>query len=302
MEKKAKRYINKRKLNDHVYGYAFTAPLMIGLCLFFFIPLVYAIYLSFTDYSFAKMDSYQFVGFQNYVNAFQDTWFLRSLLNACINAIGVPIGLAIALILSNLLVRNKRFSVLFRTIYYIPTICGAVAITFIWRWLYTPIYGFLPKLFEFFGVKNMVFLNENYFFPSMIVMGVWNGLGTSILLLFAALKNISKNLYEAAEIDGCNGFQKFMHVTVPGVSPITFYILITGIMGAFQDFARFDVMTGGSLQEWSVMPVSYIYKYTSSLWNYELGYASALGILLGLVILGLSAINFLVSRLWVKYE
>ena len=139
----------------------------------------------------------------------------------------------------------------------------------------------------------MIFLGEDYFFPSMIVMGIWSGLGTSVLLLFAALKNISKSLYEAAEIDGCNGFQKFLHVTLPGVSPITFYILITGIMGSFQDFSRFQVVRGG---------VRYIYNYSSSTWNYQLGYASALGILLGLVILCLSAFNFVISKLWVKYE
>ena len=302
MERKKTYYINKRKINDHIYGYLFSAPLIIGLTLFFFIPLGYAVYLSFTNYSFANLDSYHFIGIDNYVKAFQDEWFLRSLLNALINAIGVPIGVFFALILSNMLVKNPKFSVFYRTIYYIPTICGAVAITFIWKWLYTPIYGFLPKIFEFFGVKNMIFLGEDYFFPSMIVMGIWSGLGTSVLLLFAALKNISKSLYEAAEIDGCNGFQKFLHVTLPGVSPITFYILITGIMGSFQDFSRFQVVRGGVLTKWSVMPVWYIYNYSSSTWNYQLGYASALGFLLGLVILCLSAFNFVISKLWVKYE
>lgn len=300
MERRKVYHVNKRKRSQHLYGYLFTAPLLIGLILFFFIPLGYAVYLSFTDFSFQNIDSYSFVGFQNYIDAFSDEWFLRSLINALINSIGVPIGLVLALVLSNFLVTYKKGSLLFRTIYYIPTVCGAVIVTFIWKWLYLPIYGFLPKVFAFLGIPNMVFLGEEYFWPSMIVMGVWNGLGTSVLLLFAQLKNISKSLYESATIDGCNGFQKFAHITVPGVSPILFYILVTGISGSFQEFARFQAMRGNSITSWSIMPVWYIYQYTGSAWNYQLGYASALGILLGLVILFLSAINFIISKLWVK--
>lgn len=302
MERTRKYYVNKRKISDHLFGYAFSLPLVIGLCMFFFGPLIYAIFLSFTNYSFANMDSFKWVGLDNYVNAFSDKWFLRSLINALVNCIGVPIGIFIALVLSNFLVNNKRFSVLFRTIYYIPTICGAVAITFIWRWLYAPLYGVLPKLFEAMGIPNMNFLGEDYFLPSMIVMGVWSGIGTSTLLLFAQLKSISKSLYEAAMIDGCNAFQRMIHVTVPGVSPIMLYILMTGIIGSFQDFSRFQVMRGDSLSYWSVMPVWYIYKYASSEWNYQLGYASALGILLGIIILLLTLVNFIISRFWVKYE
>lgn len=302
MERTRKYYVNKRKISDHVFGYLLSGPLLIGLALFFFGPLVYAIYLSFTNYSFQNIDSYSFVGLTNYINAFKDEWFLRSLLNALINCIGVPIGIVIALVLSNFLVNNKRFSVLFRTIYYIPTICGVVAITFIWKWLYAPLYGVLPKLWELMGIPNMNFLGEDYFFPSMIVMGVWGGIGTSVLLLFAQLKAIPKSLYEAAVIDGCNGFQRMIHVTVPGVSPITFYILLTGIIGSFQDFSRFQVMRGDTLSPWSVMPVWYIYKYASNEWNYQLGYASALGIILGIIILLITLVNFLISRLWVKYE
>lgn len=299
---RTKKYlVNKRKISHHVYGYLFTAPLLIGLAIFFFVPLAYAIYLSFTNYSFANIDTYTFIGFDNYIRAFKDEWFLASLLNGLINMIGVPIGVILALILSNFLVNHKRGSVLFRTIYYIPTICGVVAISFIWMWLYAPMYGFLQEMFSWFGVKDMVFLNEDNFMASMIVMGVWSGLGTSVLLFFAQLKNISKSLYEAAMIDGCNSFQRFIHVTVPGTSPIAFYILITGFNGALQDFARFQVMRG-TMTKWSVMPVWYIYSFASSEANYQMGYASALGIILAAIIMAIYFLNQAVSKLWVHYE
>lgn len=301
MKRTTKYLINKRKISNHIHGYLFAAPLLIGLVVFFFIPLGKAFYLSFTDYSFANIDSYNFVGFDNYIRAFQDEWFLASLLNGLINMIGVPIGIVIALVLSNFLVNNKKGSVFFRTIYYIPTICGVVAISFIWMWLYAPMYGFMQEIFSWFGVKDMTFLNEENFMASMIVMGVWSGLGTSVLLLFAQLKNISKSLYEAAAIDGCNSIQRFVHVTVPGVSPIMFYILITGLNGALQDFARFQVMKG-TMTKWSIMPVWYIYSFASSEANYQMGYASALGIILALIIMAIYFLNQAVSKLWVHYE
>ncbi len=296
-----KSYKKKVKSFDNLIGWLFCSPLIAGLTIFFFIPLGYALYLSFTDYSFANIDSYSFIGFQNYINAFSDHWFTRSLLNALINCIGVPIGIVIALVLSNFLINNKKCSTLFRVIYYIPTICGAVAITFIWQWMYQPMYGLLNTWLGALGSPTINFLGDDMFLGSMIAMGVWNGFGTSVLLLFAALKNISKSLYEAASIDGAGGFRKLWHITVPGVSPTLFFILVTGISGSFQDFARFQVMRGDQITDWSIMPVWYIYKYTSVQFNYQLGYASAMGIILGLIIIIISVGQQLISRKWVNY-
>ena len=296
-----KSYKKKVKSFDNLIGWLFCSPLLIGLTVFFFIPLGYAVYLSFTNYSFSNIDSYVFVGFDNYVHAFQDRWFTRSLLNALINCIGVPIGMTISLVLSNFLINNKKFSTLFRVIYYIPTICGAVAITFIWQWMYQPMYGLLNTWLGALGFKTINFLGDDLFLGSMIAMGIWNGFGTSVLLLFASLKNISKSLYEAASIDGAGGLRKLWHITVPGVSPTLFFILVTGISGSFQDFARFQVMRGDQITEWSIMPVWYIYKYTSVQFNYQLGYASAMGIILGLIIIVISALQQIISRKWVNY-
>jgi len=283
-------------------AWLFAAPLICGLLLFFAFPLVYAIAISFTDYSFTNAATVSFIGFANYVRAFGDKWFVRSLGNALINAIGVPVGVLIALILSNLLTKIKWGSQVFRSIFFIPTICGSVAITFIWSWMYAPLYGLLSSLGTSLHWPTVEFLGEKYFFPSMIVMGIWGGLGTSILLLYAQLKNIPTNLYEAASVDGANAFQQFFYITIPEVSPVTFYIFITGISGSFQEFTRFQVMRGDALSYWSVMPVWYIYKYTTNSFDYEMGYASAMGILLGLIILLLSGIQYLASRYWVHYD
>lgn len=291
----------KFRRNEILWAWGFLAPMLIGFLLFFAFPFFYALLISFSEYNL--FDPPKLTGFINFVNVFKDGFFLRSLLNALINALGVPIGIVIALVLSNLLVSVGRGSLFFRTIFFLPTICGAVAITFIWQWMYAPSYGLLVNFLRMFGADTakINFLSSKNFMTSMIFMGVWSGLGVSILLFFASLKNSPQNLYEAAEIDGAGPFTKFFRITMPLISPVTFYILITGLSGSFQEFTRFQVMRGGSYNEWSIMPVWWIYNFTGK-FGYEYGYASALGLILGLIIVVIAAINFVASKKWVNYD
>ena len=292
----------RKKVADGVSGALFVAPLCIGLCLFLAFPLIYALVISFTDYQMNAPELMKFVWFDNYIHAFQDEWFLSGLRNALINAVGVPIGMFCALLLSTFILRVKKGGALFKVLLYVPTVCSAVAITFIWQWMFQGEYGLLNRMLVAIGLPKVSFLNRHNFWGSMIFMGVWSGLGTSILLFYAQLKNIPNQLYEAAMVDGANAFQSFFHITIPGVSPVSFYILLTGIAGSFQDFTRFQVMTGDSMQEWNVMPVWYIYKFTSVDYGYRLGYASAMGIILGIILIVISLIQFFVSRYWVHYD
>lgn len=135
---------------------------------------------------------------------------------------------------------------------------------------------------------------------SMIIMGVWSGIGTSVLLLYSSMNGVDKSLYEAASVDGANSFQQLLHITVPAISPVVFYILFTGILGSFQDFARFQVMASNSPAEYNIMPVWEIYQQVVSGGN--LAYGCALGIILGLIIIAISALQFAVSKFWVNYE
>ena len=136
--------------------------------------------------------------------------------------------------------------------------------------------------------------------PSMIIHGVFNGLGFNMIMYIAALKNVPQIYYEAAEIDGAGTWRKFWNVTWPLISPTTFYILITGIIGAMQDFARFQVMTGGG-PEFSTTTV--VYYLWLNAWRYmKMGYASAISWIVGLVIMIITAVNFIGSKKWVHYE
>ena len=241
----------RRHRKDNLVGWLFVSPLVIGVTLFLGFPLVFAILISFTDYSLMQPYDFfefqfHFIGFANYAKAFRNADFMRSLLNACINALGVPIGISLSIILSNLLLRHPRCSMLFRTLYFLPTICGSVVITFIWQWIFT----LIPNFFYLkYGQSPFNMLSGNNFMISMIIMGVWSGFGTSVLLIYASMKGIDKSLYEAAMIDGANAGQQLIHVTLPAISPVLFYIFLTGLSGSFQDFARFQVM-GSNKPSW----------------------------------------------------
>lgn len=297
-------FLEKRRKKNHdaFYGVLFAAPLSMGLLLFLAFPIVYAIVISFTNYQMNFPDDTVFVGLSNYINAFKDEWFVYSLRNALINAIGVPIGMFCALLLSTFIMRVKKGGYIFKIILYIPTVCSAVAITFIWQWMFQGEYGLLNRLLSAVGLPKVSFLNKRNFWYSMIFMGVWGGLGTSILLFYASLKNIPRQLYEAAAVDGANAWHSFWHITFPGVSPVSFFILLTGTSGSFQDFTRFQVMTGDSMQTWNIMPVWYIYKYTSADFGYKLGYASAMGIILGVILIAISLGQSFISKMWVHYD
>ena len=199
MTRKALR--NQKERNENKMGWLFASPLTVGLFLFLLFPLLFAIIISFTDYKMYDGYSFfdfrfNFVGFEQYAAAFKNENFMYSMINALINCIGVPIGIFLAIILTNLLVRNEKASLFFRTLYYLPTVCGAVIITFIWQWLFT----LVPQWLGMVGSLNM--LDEGHFMLSMIIMGIWSGLGTSILLLYSSMKGVDKALYESAQIDG----------------------------------------------------------------------------------------------------
>lgn len=297
----------RKKTKESIAGWVFISPMIVGMLLFLTFPLIFSIVISFTNYTIG-MDifggDYQFIGFENYRNALYDVFFMQGMINILITCAGIPIGLVISLIITNLLVSNPKFAIIFKAIYYVPTICGMVAITFIWQWIYAPMYGLINQVLASINIPTVAFVGSKQFFiPSMIVMGIWSGMGTMILLLFASLKAISKQLYEAASIDGANFFQKFIHITIPGLSPTIFYILVTGISGTLQEFTKFQIMRGGVVSDWSVTPAWWIYNYTiDSAYGFQLGYASSLGIILGVFILIISAIQFVISRMWVSYD
>lgn len=299
--KKPRTSAHRKKVMDSIIGWIFVAPLIIGLLLFMAFPLGYAVVISFTD-TYATVNGAHFVGFQNYISAFEEPLFMQGMINVLITCIAVPVGIFIAIILTNLLVSNPKCSIIFKSIFYVPTICGSIAISFIWQSMYAQGYGVINQALKNLGwiSTDINFISDKNFLISMMIMGVWSGLGTSILLLFASLKSVNKQLYEAASIDGANFLQKFRYITLPALSPTVFYILVTGISGTLQEFSRFQAMAGShGTPDWAMSPVWFIYIRTAN--NFR-GQAAACGIILGFFILIISAFQFVGSRLWVNYD
>lgn len=283
--------------NNLFWACVFLAPLVTGLILFLLVPLGYAIYLSFNKYNLFVTE---FVGFDNFKRLFTvDTQFLPSIKNAFIYALFVPITMVIAMFFANFFASRFAGDGFYKMVFFLPTICSAVAITFIWKWLYNTEYGPIGLMLRAIGFKKINFLDNKHAMGSMIAMSVWSGFGTSFLLYVAAIKSVPTSCLEAAQIDGANEFVRFYKIIFPMISPISFYIFITGIIGALQGFAVFFSMTGGVSPESVVMPVTIIYMYAGHGWGLEFGYASALAIVLGLIVGTLTIINFVVSKYWV---
>ena len=291
----------KWKRDEVIWGYVFIAPIVVGLLLFLAFPAVYAIIVSFSEHG-TFGDHVKFVGVQNYAKAFKDAYFWRSVGHSFYSALGVPVGIIVALALTTVILRSRQGNV-FKIVTFLPIVTGSVAITFMWRWMYNPLYGIINStLSQLFDLKEPIdwLGNPALAMPSMIFMGIWSGLGINVILLYAALKNVNQSYYEAAEIDGANVWQQFRYITVPAVTPVMFYMLVTGLIGALQDFSRFQIMAQVGASEAISMPVVTIYNY--AIGALETGYASKLGILLSGIILLITLLNFFLSKYWVKYD
>jgi multiple sugar transport system permease protein len=237
-----------------------------------------------------------FVGLDNYIRLFQDEDFYQSLKNTILfTGFGVPLGMASALLVALLLNTKVHGQSLFRTLYYIPVITPLVVSAVIWKWMYQGDYGLINYYLLKLGLikeKLLWLADPNLAMPALIVMGVWMGTGGTMVMYLAGLQAIPEELYDAAKVDGANGFQRLIYVTIPLLAPTTFYVLITSIIFSFQSFAHIYIMTnGGPLGRTTV--IGY-YMYLKGFRHFEMGYASAIAYVL-------FAIIFILTMLQMKF-
>lgn len=300
---KANKKMSRKKLSDALWGYVCVAPLTIGLLMFLFAPLFYSLYISLTEYDL--FNAPVFVGLDNFKKIFSPAGaqFWSSIGNAFVMCIGTLISMALSLLVAAILCGKIKFVNFFKSIFFIPTICSAVATTIMWKRMYDLNYGTINQILTFvFKLEdNINWLDKEHVVGSIMFMTILFGFGTSMLLYISAIKGVPSTYYEAADMDGANTVQKFFYITVPSVSSITFYILVTGLIGCLQGFTVFQVMTNGNPEN-TMMPVLLIYKYSGAEYGAFYGYASAMALVLGVIIAALTAFNFLVSKKWVHYE
>ncbi|MDQ0903723.1 MULTISPECIES: carbohydrate ABC transporter permease [unclassified Paenibacillus] len=275
---------------EKYYGFLFILAPVLGLILFTLYPVLYSFYGSFTDWD--GLGQMSFIGLDNYIDIFQDEQFYKAMYNTLFLMLGIPIGLILALLLALGLNRGIFGTTTFRVIYYIPVISSLAAISILWQWAYNGDYGLVNQFLDLFGIEGPNWLaNKNTVKPAIMIMAIWKGLGYSMLLYLAALQSVSRSYYEAAEIDGANALQSFWNITWPMVKPVTFFIVVTSIIGGSQIFTEINIMTSTGGPEYSSASVVF-YVWQKAFGNLQMGYASAMAVVLGLFIFIVTLIQF----------
>jgi multiple sugar transport system permease protein len=292
----------RRRSREARTFYLFISPWLIGFTIFTAIPMGASLYLSLTDW-----DAFQapnFIGLDNYVRLFtDDPLFWKSLRNTAYFAlVSVPLSLMLALFLANLLSRPLKGVRIFRTVIYVPVLVPLVSAAMIFRWLLAPDTGPINGFLALFGIDGPAWLqSESWVIPAVILLSLWQ-VGSGTILLIAALQGVPTELYEAASIDGASTVRQFWSISVPLVTPIIFFNLITGVILAFQVFAQVYVLTEGRSGPNNASLMMVPYMYDNAFQYYRMGYASAVAWVLLAVILLLSLVILKSGRRWVYYE
>lgn len=280
----------KDKTKEMLAAYAFLAPNLIGFLVFTSTPVLVSLGLSFMKWDLLSGPP-EFIGFANFNELIRDPFFWKYCWNTIYLMASIPIGMAGSLILALALNQKLKGTVFFRTVYFLPTICSGVAIFMLWRLLYNPNFGMFNMMISQFGEMIGLKLqgpnwltDEAWAKPAFIIMSVWQSIGGyNMILYLAALQGVPHDLYDAAEVDGANSWQKFWAVTWPQISPTTFFIAIMSLIGGFQ--AGFDqayMMTGGGPAGSTTTIIYYIWSKGFT-W-FQMGYAAAISWMLFLII------------------
>lgn len=283
------------------WAWLFIAPPFIGFMLFMAYPIVFAVIASTSKWTGINSLWGNIVGLQNYIKIFSDVKFWKSMGTTIIYMIGIPIGMILGMLIAmglNRKIPGKRF---LTTMYYVPVVSSLVAVSILWAWVFNYDYGLLNGIYKLLtGMHGPNWLGDEQMVKvSLIIFMVWKGLGGTVILYLAGLQNIPQDYYEAAMIDGANGWEKFRNITLPLLSPVTFYVLITSLIGGFQVFVEVQVMTPSGGPNYSSATVVF-YLYEKAFTNGQLGYGSAVAVILAIIIFIITAINFWGQDKWVK--
>ncbi|MEK3714111.1 sugar ABC transporter permease [Paenibacillus sp. FSL R7-0333] len=292
----------KRKRIEAGMGYFFTGPMLLGVLVFTLIPMIFSFMLSFTKWSFVTgFDKIRWSGLDNFRQLFQDEVFLKSLGNNFIMLLAVPVGMAIALILGVIITSHVYAPGAFKVIYFMPQISSVVAVAVVWQVLFHPSYGPVNGFLSAIGVDNPPkwLADPTYALPSVMLLMIWIDLGVSLIIYIAGIKNIPADLYEAATIDGASKLAQFRSITFPLLTPTTFFLLVTGIIGNFKSFALVKVLTdGGPANSTSVVVYD---MYQTAFVDLQTGYASSMVMILFVIVLAITGLQWLGQRYWVNY-
>ena len=297
---RSRRFMPSRRARSEArWGYLLIAPMMIGFTLFFIIALSVSFVLSFSSWD--MLSSPVWVGFRNYRRLLHDSEFHTALFNTF--AIAIPnVILRITFSLGLAIVLNSRiaFRSFYRVLFFLPVVTMPVAIATIWKWLFDPTFGPINGTLARLGIAGPEWLtNPKTAIVAVVIVLLWSGIGYDMIIFLAGLQAIPRDYYDAASIDGASGWQQFRDITLPLLTPTTFFLLIISVISSLQVFDLVYVMT--KLDQSNRLPTVVYYIYDEGFRNFRMGYAISVAWVLLVIILVFTLIQFRLQRRWVNY-
>jgi multiple sugar transport system permease protein len=290
-----------RRLKKNWTAYLFLAPGLLHFLVFTLIAVSFAFYISFHKWNILEPDK-PFVGLENYIRLFSDERFHQAVGNTLLFMLGIPLTMGLGLGVALLLNVKVRGQAIFRTMYYLPVITPLVVSAIIWKWLYQGDYGLINYYLLKFGIiqQKILWLSDpNLALPALVIMGVWLGAGSHMVIYLAGLQGIPEELYDSAKVDGSNGLQRLIFITIPLLAPTTFFLFITSVIATFQVFTQVYIMTsGGPLNRTTT--IGY-YLYEKGFRHLDMGYATAMAFALFAMIFVFTLIQMRFTRGDIEY-
>ena len=294
---------------ENVLGTLMASGPFIGFLLFTFLPMILSLYVSFTELHVKNISAAQWVGVDNYIRLFTDDTVTKRVLIAMRNSgvwiLNVPLNMGVSLFIANLIAKNRKGSKFVRTILFIPSICSAVGVTLMWKWIFDYEHGVLNTIIGMFGGGKVPWTtNSAMFMVSCLILSVWM-YGTNIVLMQNARKNVNESVKEAARMDGASEMQVFWKVVFPAITPTLFYLLVTNLVAAVQEMQIMQLLASdGTGPNFGALTLSYlVYRMGNVDYMADgLGMASALGWLVAIFCILFTRLNFWLSKKWVHYD
>lgn len=286
--------------SDERWGYLFILPQFLGLVLFIIVPVFQSLYISFHKWDFISEPT--FVGFKNYTKILTSPYTLKILGNTLYYIVGVvPLTIIIAILLAFLMTQKLRGIPVYRTAIFLPNVTSSVAVSLVWMWIFNPDMGIVNAVLDMMGIEGPGwYASTEWAMPTVILMAVWQGVGYYMILFMAGIKGISESYYEAAKIDGANGFHCFTKITMPLLTPTIFFVLIMMLINCFQVFNEVYMLTRGGPADATKTIVLEIYN--NAFQFFKMGEAAVYSWILFIIIMIVTAVQFAMSKKWVNYD
>jgi multiple sugar transport system permease protein len=288
-----------KKTRDTAAFFLFASPWLVGFILLTVVPMLSSLFISFTKWN--VLSPPKWAGLGNYSTMINDPLFYKSLqVTFVYTFFSVPINIILSIFVA-LLLNNKISGMrVFRTIFYLPAVVSGVVVSLVWLWMFNPEFGILNNLLKLIGIQGPKWVyDENWAIPSLILMSLWN-VGGNIVIYLAALQNIPTEYYEAAHIDGAGWWARFFYITIPGISSVLVFTIMTGIISSLQTFTSSFIMTQGGPNHATLFYAYYIYN-NAFVWG-KMGLASSLAWVLFIIILVITIVFVRLSNGLVHYD